>query len=101
MTPSLGSESFMAIYLARIEHLANVLGGIPVWEVLPASAAERAGLAFGDIVLSVNSAPTPTYADFLAAGELHLAHLEFKVFRDGELLVLCADDAKRGRSTDS
>jgi len=82
--------TFVVSYLARIERVATLLGGIPVWEVLPDSAAESAGLQFGDIVLSVNCAPTPTFADFLAAGELHLQKLEFKVFRDGQVLDLCA-----------
>ena len=85
-----GGNSFFVPYLEQIDRLATVLGGIPVWEVLPDSAAETAGLRFGDIVLSINAEPTPTFADFLAAGALHLAALEFRVFRNGQILRLCA-----------
>jgi S1-C subfamily serine protease len=90
MTQSLAREPFVLTYLAQIERMAQVLGGIPVWEVLPDSEAAAAGLLFGDIVLSVNSDPTPTFAAFLAAGRLHLADLEFKVFRQGQVLLLNA-----------
>ena len=90
MNHASSGESFVLPYLAQIERMAQVLGGIPVWEVVPDSAAEAAGLLFGDIVLSVNSDPTPTFAAFLAAGEIHLAHLEFKVFRKGQVLFLNA-----------
>jgi S1-C subfamily serine protease len=90
MTKKSADKSFVVAYLAQIERMAQVLGGIPVWEVVPDSAAEAAGLLFGDIVLSVNADPTPTFAAFLAAGETHLAHLEFEVFRQGQVLLLNA-----------
>jgi S1-C subfamily serine protease len=79
--------------LAQIEKLARVLGGIPVWEVFPDSAAAMAGVRFGDIIVAVNGTATPTFEDFLAAGEAHIAHIEFEVFRNGRLLLLTCDDA--------
>jgi S1-C subfamily serine protease len=85
-------ESFIASYLAGLERLAAALGGIPVWEVLPESFAETAGLKFGDIVLTVNCTPTPTFEDFLLAGALHLDSLEFTVFRNGRELTLRVDE---------
>lgn len=74
--------------IAKIEELAKLLGGIPVWEVFPESGAALAGVRFGDIILRVNGVATPTFEEFLAAGEAHLAHLEFEVFRNGKMLTL-------------
>jgi S1-C subfamily serine protease len=91
MASSSTGEHFVLSYIRRLERVATVLGGIPVWEVLPESAAASAGLLFGDIVLSVNAKPTPTYGDFLDAGALDIERLEFKVFRGGETLVLRAE----------
>jgi len=82
----------VAADLAQIERMAQVLGGIPVWAVAPGSSARNAGVRFGDIILSVNGVPTPTFKDFLRAGRAHLTSLEFKVFRNGKVLVLCYDE---------
>jgi S1-C subfamily serine protease len=82
------SRTAIAADLAHIERLAKVLGGIPVWAVAPGSSARRAGVSFGDIILSVNGVPTPTYKAFLKAGRAHLDHLEFKVFRNGKVRIL-------------
>jgi S1-C subfamily serine protease len=78
----------VAADLAQIERVAQILGGIPVWEVFPRSEAARAGVRFGDIILRVNGTATPTFEAFLDAGAHHLAALEFEVFRNGELLRL-------------
>lgn len=76
--------------IANVAEVAKILGGIPVWEVYPDSAAEDAGIKLGDIILRVNGVATPTFRSFLAAGEAHLGHLVFDVFRDGKLLRLTA-----------
>ena len=91
MKHTASDERFLVSYMAQVDRMARVLGGIPVWEVLPDSAAEAAGLVFGDIVLSINRKPTPTFADFLEAGRTHLEELEFQVFRNGRVLELRAD----------
>jgi S1-C subfamily serine protease len=80
--------------LAAVARIAEILGGIPVWEVFPDSAAEHAGVKFGDIILRVNGVATPTFDSFLAAGRDHLERLEFDVFRNGELLHLCVADRR-------
>lgn len=82
------SKSAVASDLAHIERVAELLGGIPVWEVFPRSEAERAGVRFGDIILSVNGTATPTFQAFLDAGADHLQELEFDVFRNGKRLRL-------------
>jgi S1-C subfamily serine protease len=86
------SASAVTLDLAHVERIARVLGGIPVWAVASGSAARRAGVCFGDIILSVNGVPTPTFKDFLRAGRAHLSNLEFKVFRNGKVLVLHDSD---------
>jgi len=86
------SRSAVGADLAQIERLAQVLGGIPVWAVAPGSSARNAGVLFGDIILSVNGVPTPTFKAFLQAGRAHLTSLEFKVFRNGKVLVLRYDE---------
>lgn len=78
---------------AKLEKLAKMLGGIPVWEVFPDSGAALAGVRFGDIIVRVNGVATPTFEKFLAAGEEHLANLEFEVFRNGKLMRLRTDGA--------
>ena len=78
---------------AKLEKLAKLLGGIPVWEVFPDSGAALAGVRFGDIIVRVNGVATPTFEKFLAAGEEHLANLEFEVFRNGKLMRLRTDGA--------
>lgn len=82
------SRSAVIADLASIARMAEVLGGIPVWEVFPESAAAQAGVRFGDVILSVNGTATPTYDAFLEAGAAHIDHLEFGVFRNGALLRL-------------
>lgn len=81
----------VAADLAGIARVAEVLGGIPVWEVFPESAAAQAGVRFGDVILSVNGTATPTFEAFLAAGAANLEDLEFRVFRNGSLLRLSRD----------
>lgn len=75
---------------AKLDRLAKLLGGIPVWEVYADSGAAAAGVRFGDIILRVNGKATPTFEHFLAIGEEHLPNLEFEVFRDGRMLTLSA-----------
>lgn len=82
------STAMVAADLANIARVAEVLGGIPVWEVFPESAAADAGVRFGDVILSINGTATPTFEAFLAAGAAHLGDLEFGIFRNGSLLRL-------------
>jgi len=80
-----------AALFAKLDRLAKILGGIPVWEVYADSGAAAAGVRFGDIILRVNGKETPTFEHFLEVGEAHMAHLEFEVFRNGKTLRLSSD----------
>jgi len=56
--------------------------------VLPGSAAARAGVRYGDIVVRVNGIATRTLHEFLSAREANTDGIQFDVFREGELLCL-------------
>ncbi|MFO0674645.1 MAG: PDZ domain-containing protein [Polyangiaceae bacterium] len=70
------------------ERLAKALGGIPIWGCLPGSASARAGVRYGDVLLSVNGVPTPTIDAYLAARQSTKSTLTVVVFRDGAELTL-------------
>ena len=68
----------------ELQTIANILGGVPILGVLPGSAADRAGLRYGDIVTRVNGLPTTTFNEFLTAHDRSGGSLSLEVFRDGE-----------------
>lgn len=67
----------------QLEKLAVALGGVPVLGALPGSAAARAGLRFGDVLLSLNGFRTRNVGDFLRAREACSGRMELVIFRDG------------------
>lgn len=72
----------------ELERLAATLGGIPVWGCLPGSPAARAGVRYGDIVLKVNGAATPTIEAYTKARSAAKTVLTIVVFRDGEEVTI-------------
>jgi S1-C subfamily serine protease len=67
-----------------IFELARALGGIPVLGALAGSAAEKAGIRYGDVILSVNGHKTPTIVEYVEAKALRRNGMEVVVFRSGE-----------------
>ena len=70
----------------ELQAIATALGGLPIWGVLPHSAAARAGVRYGDIVLRVNGFETRTMCEFIVAHESNPERLVLDLFRDGKLL---------------
>jgi S1-C subfamily serine protease len=68
--------------------IAKSLGGVPIWGVLPGSAAHRAGMRYGDIVVRVNGIETPNLAQYLKAQRANAERVEFEVLRQGVVLHL-------------
>ena len=63
--------------------MARIYGGMPFWGALPGSAAERAGLRWGDIVLAVNGMPTPDCDSFVQARQQREGGALVRYVRDG------------------
>ncbi len=65
---------------------ATALGGLPVWGTVTGSAADRAGLRGGDIVLRINGVASLSLHDALLPGPF--GSVELQVLRDDALLAL-------------
>ena len=63
--------------------LAEALNGLPVLGCRPDSPAERAGVIYGDILLSVNGRATPDWTAFIEARSLSSTQMSVEVFRNG------------------
>lgn len=72
---------------AEILALANAEGGIPIWGCLPGSPASRAGIRYGDILLSVDGQEVSSVSEYLALREAASGEITLVVRRDAELLT--------------
>jgi S1-C subfamily serine protease len=68
---------------AQLDHLARVLEGIPVWGSMPGTPGHDAGIAYGDILLSVNGVKTSSVEDFVSARRLRSDGASIVLFRNG------------------
>jgi S1-C subfamily serine protease len=68
--------------------LAAALNGLPVLGCRADSPADRAGVVYGDILLSVNGRATPDWTAFIEARSLSTTTMEVEIFRDGQTLKL-------------
>jgi S1-C subfamily serine protease len=73
---------------SQLNQLAETLQGIPVWGCLPGSQAQRAGVRYGDVLLSVNGVPTPDVGEYVRARALRKDGVQLVIFRDGAELSL-------------
>lgn len=72
----------------QLTQVANSLSGLPILGCASGSPAARAGLRYGDIVLSLNGAATPSWAAFFEASAAAEGPLSVRVFRQGRELEL-------------
>ena len=72
----------------QLNKLAESLQGIPVWGCLPNSRAQRGGLRYGDVLISVNGVRTSSADDYLQARQLRDDVVQLVVFRDGAELSI-------------
>ena len=70
----------------NMERLETLYGGLALLGCLPGSPAARAGLRWGDIVISVNGTPTPDIDAFIAAKGFRNGRMSVTVVRDGKEL---------------
>ncbi|HET9960407.1 MAG TPA: hypothetical protein VFQ61_38210 [Polyangiaceae bacterium] len=73
-----------------IQELADALGGLAVFGVIPGSPVALCGVRYGDVVLTTNGYTTRTLDEFFRARATCESHLELEVFREGRLLRLNA-----------
>jgi len=77
--------------------LAKALEGIPVLGALEGTPAARAGVRYGDILISVNGRRTRTFGDYVEAKDLRKDGMQIVVFRAGEerLTELTYDESRK------
>jgi S1-C subfamily serine protease len=71
------------VNLSDLSQLATVLGGIPIPGCGEGSPAQRAGLRYGDVLLSIDGLPTASWAEFFQARQVRTGRPTVRVFRQG------------------
>ena len=72
----------------QLAKLAESLGGIPVWGVLPGSASQRCGVRYGDVIISVNGIKTSNADEYVEARNARRDGADVVIFRDGREVLL-------------
>lgn len=72
----------------QLAKLAESLGGIPVWAVLPGSVSQRCGVRYGDVILSVNGFKTSNADEYVEARNARRDGADVVIFRDGQEVLL-------------
>lgn len=82
----------------ELTRVATSLSGLPILGCASGSPAARAGLRYGDIVLSLNGTPTPSWTAFFDASGRANGLLRLRVNRHGRELELVLTLAREARS---
>ena len=72
----------------QLAKLAEALGGIPVWGVLPGSVSQRCGVRYGDVIISVNGMKTANADEYVEARSSRRDGADVVIFRDGREVLL-------------
>jgi membrane-associated protease RseP (regulator of RpoE activity) len=72
---------------SALTELATALGGLPILGCHTGSPAERAGIRYGDILLSINGRQTASWSDFFQAHTQSTGATSVRVLRQGIELV--------------
>lgn len=80
--------------------LAKALEGIPVLGALSGTPAARAGIRYGDVLLSVNGRRTKTVLDYVEAKALRDDGMDIVVFRGGSERIECLSYDERAPNVD-
>jgi S1-C subfamily serine protease len=68
---------------SNLTDLAEALSGLPVYGCLPGSPADKAGVRYGDVLLSVDGHATPSWDAYVAARQNSGKSIVLRLFRDG------------------
>jgi C-terminal processing protease CtpA/Prc len=63
--------------------IAKALGGLPVFGCLSGSPADRAGIRYGDVLLSVDGHSTPSWDEYIEIRKRSGATILVRLFREG------------------
>jgi S1-C subfamily serine protease len=85
------------VSLSDLSRLATVLGGVPIPGCGEGSPAQRAGLRYGDVLLSIDGLPTASWADIFQARQRRTGQLTARVFRQGAEFDVPLDLPSRSR----
>lgn len=83
---------------SKLSRLAAALGGLPVMGCLEGSPAAEAGVRYGDILLALDGAPTPTWDDFIRVRSAVRDRFVARIFRDGAELEIAIELRRTSKS---
>lgn len=83
---------------SKLSRLAAALGGLPVMGCLEGSPAAEAGVRYGDILLALDGAPTPTWDDFIRVRSAVRDRFVARIFRDGAELDIAIELRRTSKS---
>jgi S1-C subfamily serine protease len=84
----------------KLAELAKALAGVAILGSLPNSPAARAGLRYGDVLLSLNGHRTRTLSDYLGARDEKASQAVATIFRQGEELTVVLDMTTKDHARD-
>lgn len=79
----------------KLEQMASILGGVPIWGCLEGSPSARAGMQYGDILMEVNGERVKSIREYAIARSLDEDEMVVKIVRNGREQVLRLDLTRR------